>query len=81
MTEHSDTLHTGEGRPGSASPARQRPIFREPAKRRQQSLPAAIKWPRLLTPRVNKALWLLALLLLAVGLLVTFWPLWAGGGP
>lgn len=62
------------GRPPSTPAAAPRMIFRREALQRYIQNQERVVLPRLVTPRGFRALWVLALLTLIAGLLISFWP-------
>ena len=70
---HGDNLDDSVARQPKAPISR--PIFRADIRQRYLQNQARIELPPLISTRAFTMLWILALLLLAVGALVTFWPL------
>lgn len=74
-----DPEHHGEnGQP----PPVERDIFRDEARRHYIQNQDKVELPVLVSPRYFLYLWILSLVLMAIGLIVAFWPLiqqWMGG--
>jgi len=55
--------------------AHERSIFREEARQHYIKNQEKVVFPRLLSTRLFTILWILALILMAIGITITFWPL------
>ena len=62
--------------------ALERDIFREEARRHYLQNADKVELPKIVSPKYFIYLWIISLVLMAVGMIVTFWPLirqWQGG--
>jgi hypothetical protein len=70
------------GENGQPPPPAPRAIFREHARRHYIRNQDKVELPAIVSPRFFLYLWILSLVLMAIGLIVAFWPLiqgWMGG--
>lgn len=74
LQEPTPNGYRGDDAAGS-SPSIERSIFRAEALQRYRENQDKVVLPRLVSPRVFAALWIVALLLLLVGSVIAFWPL------
>ena len=66
---------TQEGEPAQVPPSATRSIFRSEAREHYIQNQERVELPRLISVRLFRYLWMVALLLMAAGLAVAFWPL------
>ena len=75
MSQEPTTDRANNGRPVPASASPERSIFRAEARERYIQNQERVVLPRLVSPRVFIALWILALLCTVAGYLIAFWPM------
>lgn len=66
---------TQEGEPAQVPPSATRSIFRSEAREHYIQNQEKVELPRLISAKLFRYLWVLALLLMAAGSIVAFWPL------
>jgi hypothetical protein len=66
---------TQEGEPSQVPPSTTRSIFRSEALEHYIQNQEKVELPRLISVKLFRYLWIVALLLMAAGLVVAFWPL------
>ena len=66
---------TQEGGPAEVPPSTTRSIFRSEAREHYIQNQEKVELPRLISVKLFRYLWIVALLLMAAGLIVAFWPL------
>lgn len=64
-----------DGGPPGSKPKPRRSIFRSEAMEHYLQNQEKVVLPRLMSPRLFRILWLVALLLVTLGMLIAFWPL------
>lgn len=75
MSREPTTDRADNGRPAQAPASPERSIFRAEARQRYIQNQEKVVLPRLVSPRVFIALWILALVLTVAGYLIAFWPM------